>query len=298
MHLAAACGVPHVLTLAGGDIYDPVKRYTPDKSRLLAAIVRRVLRAADIRVAVSTDLARRAVTLYGCPSPLEVISPGLALPTPPAAPSGPDLSGVGLPDADRPAAGAPDRRALGLDPDAVYVVSLARLVRRKNLTALVEACAAIGADNVRLLLLGDGPERLPLEQLAGERGFGSRVQFRGFVDEAGKQALLRAADIFALPSLHEAFGLVYLEAMQAGLPIIATRPGGQEDFLEDGLTAHLVEAGDPAALTGALARLVGDPVARHRMGAAARAAAAAFTAEVAAARYEALFGRLVTPDIA
>ena len=279
VHLAAAAGVPHVLTLAGGDIYDPVKRYTPDKSRLLAAVVRRVLRAADMRVAVSSDLARRAVTLYGCPPPLEVISLGLA----PAVLSG---------------AGWPDRRALGLDPDAVYVVSLARFVRRKNLTALVEACAAVGSDKVRLLLLGDGPERQPLEQLAKELGFGSRIQFRGFVDEAEKQALLRASDIFALPSLHEAFGLVYLEAMQAGLPIIATRPGGQEDFLEDGLTAHLVEAGDPAALVGALARLAGDPVARRRMGTAARAAAAAFTVEAAAARYEALFERLVTPGTA
>ncbi|MEZ5864356.1 MAG: glycosyltransferase [Geminicoccaceae bacterium] len=291
VHLAAASGVPHVLTLAGGDVYDPAKRYTPDKSRLLAAVVRRVLKAADMRVAVSSDLARRAVALYGCPPPLEVISLGLAstMPAmPPAAPLVADPSG----------AGAPDRRGLGLDPDALYVVSLARLVRRKNLTALVEACAAVGVDNVRLLLLGDGPERQPLEQLARERGFDSRIQFKGFVDEAGKQAILRAADIFALPSLHEAFGLVYLEAMQAGLPIIATRAGGQEDFLENGVTAHLVEAGDAAALVAALDHLAGDPVARRRMGMAARAAAAAFTAEATAARYEALFERLVTPGTA
>ena len=84
VHLAAACGVPHVLTLAGGDIYDPVKRYTPDKSRLLAAVVRHVLKAADMRVAVSHDLARRAVALYGCPPPLEVISLGLPSAMPPA----------------------------------------------------------------------------------------------------------------------------------------------------------------------------------------------------------------------
>jgi glycosyltransferase involved in cell wall biosynthesis len=288
VHLAAASGVPHVLTLAGGDVYDPTKRYTPDKSRLLAAIVRRVLSAADMRVAVSSDLARRAVALYGCPPPLEVISLGLASAMPSAA----------SPGADWPDGSSPDRRELGLDPDAVYVVSLARLVRRKNLTALVEACAAVGVDKVRLLLLGDGPERLPLEQLARERGFGSRIRFKGFVDEAEKQALLRAADIFALPSLHEAFGLVYLEAMQAGLPIIATRAGGQEDFLEEGLTAHLVEAGDAAGLVEALNRLAGDPDARRRMGTAARAAAAAFTSEATAARYEALFERLVGPRTA
>lgn len=275
VHLAAKARVPHVLTLAGGDIYDPIKRHTPDKSRLLAAIVRRVLRAADQRVAVSSDLARRAVALYGCPPPLEVVPLGLA----PALPKVPD-------------AASPDRRALGLEPDAVYVVSLARLVPRKNLATLVEACAAIENGSVRLLLLGDGPERPALERLARARGLGGRILFKGFVDEAGKEALLRACDIFALPSLHEAFGLVYLEAMRAGLPIVATRPGGQEDFLEDGVSAHLVDAGDPAALAGALARLAGDPPARRRMGRAARAAAGAFTAELAAARYEALFERL------
>ena len=278
VHLAAKARLPHVLTLAGGDIYDPVKRHTPDKSRLVAAVVRRVLEAADLRIAVSSDLARRAVELHGCPQPLEVVPLGLA----PARP--------------RPSTeGRADRRTLGLDPQAVYVVSLARLVRRKNLAALVEACALAGAGNVRLLLLGDGPERRALERLARERGLGGRVLFKGFVDEAEKEALLRAADIFALPSLHEAFGLVYLEAMRAGLPIVATRPGGQEDFLEDGVTAHLVEAGDPEALAAALTRLAGDPPARRRMAAAARAAAAAVTTEAAAARYEALFERLLPP---
>lgn len=280
MHLAAAAGLPHVLTLAGGDIHDPVKRCSPDKIRPLAALVRHVLRAADLRVAVSTDLARRAIALYGCPQPLEVIPLGLA-PVPPAPPL--------------PRTRWPDRRALGLAPDAVHVVSLARLVPRKNLAALIEACAAIGRHDLHLLLLGDGPERPALERLAEERGLGGRVVFRGFVDEIEKQALLRAADIFALPSLHEAFGLVYLEAMQAGLPVIATRPGGQEDFLEEGVSAHLVPADDPRALTTALTRLADDPVARRRMGEAARHAAAAFTLETAASRYETLFRRLLPP---
>lgn len=273
VHLATRAGVPHVLTLAGGDIYDPIKPHTPDKNRLVAAVVRRVLEAADHRIAVSSDLARRAVALHGCPQPLEVIPLGLAS----AAPS---------------AARAPDRRTLGLEPGALYVVSLARLVSRKNLAALVEACAAIENDGLRLLLLGDGPERRSLEQLARARGLGGRILFKGFVDEAEKEALLRASDIFALPSLHEAFGLVYLEAMRAGLPVVATRPGGQEDFLEDGVTACLVEAGDPGVLAAALARLAGDPLARRRMAAAARAAVAAFTTERAAAAYEALFERL------
>ena len=84
------------------------------------------------------------------------------------------------------------------------------------------------------------------------------MQFRGFVPDETKFQLLAAADIFALPSLHEAFGLVYLEAMHCGLPVIAARPGGQEDYLDDGRTGFLVPPDDPTPCCGRCERLVGD----------------------------------------
>ena len=88
VHLARHFGAPHVLTMAGGDIYDPSKWYTPDKNPLLGAAVRRVLAASDGHVAVSTDLARRARGLYGFQGPIDVISLGAAAPqfTPASAP--------------------------------------------------------------------------------------------------------------------------------------------------------------------------------------------------------------------
>lgn len=263
-------GVPHVLTMAGGDIYDPSKWYTPDKNPVLAGVVRWVLRSADAHVAVSNDLARRAREIYGFERPVEVISLG----------------------ADAPSFPPATRAELGLDPGLTYAITVGRLVRRKNLCRLVEAVAAAGRPDLHLLIVGDGPEREPLAALARERGLGERVHFRGFVPEVEKHQLLANADIFALPSLHEAFGLVYLEAMHCGLPVIAAKPGGQEDYLEEGVSGHLVRPDDQDGLTRALAALAGDPVVRRRMGEANRERARAFSIGNAAVRYEALFERL------
>jgi glycosyltransferase involved in cell wall biosynthesis len=268
--LARRFGVPHVLTLAGGDVYDPSKWYTPDKNPVLGQVVRWVLRSADAHVAVSTDLARRARSLYGFERPIEVIPLGSDVPV------------------FRPA----DRAALGLEPDAVYVIAVGRLVRRKNLGVLVEAVAALGRPEVRLIVVGDGPEQAGLEALATGRGLGGRVQFRGFVPQELKYQLLAASDIFALPSLHEAFGLVYLEAMHCGLPVLAAKPGGQEDYLEEGVTGFLLAPEDREGLTRALGRLVADPDLRARMGRHNRQRAREFTAAHAAARYTALFERM------
>ena len=275
VHLARRFGAPHVVTMAGGDIYDPSKWYTPDKNPVLGAVVRRVLAASDAHVAVSTDLARRARDLYGFDRPIDVISLGAAAPR--FTPAG--------------------RAELGLDPGAVYVVAVGRLVRRKNLAALVAAVARLERDDVRLLVVGDGPEQAALAARAAELGVAGRVQFRGFVPEETNYQLLAAADIFALPSLHEAFGLVYLEAMHCGLPVVAARPGGQEDYLEDGRTGYLVAPHDAAALHRALERLVADPELRATMGAHNRAAARRFTVTSTAAAYESLFDRMGHPTV-
>ena len=265
--LARLAGVPHLLTLAGADIYDPARWYSPHRNPLLKAVVKAVLARADRVAAVSTDLARRAQAGFGFERPIEVIPLGLRPPVVPPA----------------------GRAALGLLPDRLYLITAARLVRRKDLPTLLKALAALDRSDVDLLVLGDGPEEAALKGLAAELGLARRVQFRGFVGETLKHQLLRNADLFALPSLHEAFGLVYLEAMQAGLPVIASRQGGPEDYVEEGRSGHLVPAGDVAALTAALAHLLGDAALRCRMGALNREIAARFTAAAMARHYEALF---------
>ena len=270
IHLARHLGSPHVLTMAGGDIYDPSKWYTPDKNPLLGAAVRRVLAASDAHVAVSTDLARRAKSIYGFDGPIDVISLGAAAPQ------------------YTPAS----REALGLRSDIIYVVAVGRLVRRKNLAHLIGALGRLGRDDVHLLVVGDGPERANLATQAQSLGLSEKVQFRGYVPEETKFQLLAAADVFALPSMHEAFGLVYLEAMHCGLPVIAARPGGQEDYLDDGRTGFLVPADDPDELLVALGRLVNDATLRSTISAHNRVVAQRFTTVATAAEYERLFQRL------
>ncbi|MFO1072649.1 MAG: glycosyltransferase family 4 protein [Geminicoccaceae bacterium] len=273
--LARHLGIPHVLTMAGGDIYDPSKWYTPDKNPLLGFAVRRVLAASDAHVAVSTDLARRARSLHGFQRHIDVIPLGMPAP---------QFTSV-------------DRAALGLDPNRIYLASVGRLVRRKNLSTLIAALERLGRDDVDLLVIGDGPEKLRLKAQAEAAGLRGRVQFRGFVNEETKFRLLHAADVFALPSLHEAFGLVYLEAMHCGLPVVAAKPGGQEDYLDDGRTGFLVPPDDLDGLVVALRRLVDDGALRAEMSAYNRVVANRFSVRTTAARYESLFARVsCAPD--
>jgi glycosyltransferase involved in cell wall biosynthesis len=271
VHLARYFNSPHVLTMAGGDIYDPSKWYTPDKNPVLRLAV---LAASQGHVAVSNDLARRVRGIYGFEGPIEVIPLGAAAPS------------------FRPAS----RAELGLEPGVVYVAAVGRLVRRKNLASLITAVRRLDRDDVHLLVIGDGPEQPALASLAQELGLGRRVQFRGFVPEETKYQLLAAGDVFALPSLHEAFGLVYLEAMHCGLPVIAARPGGHEDYLTDGRTGFLVPQEDSEALLHALERLVGDRALRLAMSEHNRSLAQRFSIVTTASDYERLFNRIVRAE--
>ena len=108
--------------MAGGDIYDPSKWYTPDKNPILKAAVRRVLAASHGHIAVSTDLARRAREIYGFEGPIDVISLGAPAPKFTPAP----------------------RAELGLEPGIIYLATVGRLVRRKNLSSLVTALSRLG----------------------------------------------------------------------------------------------------------------------------------------------------------
>lgn len=269
INLARYFHAPHVVTMAGGDIYDPSKWYTPDKNPILRTAVRRVLAASHGHVAVSTDLARRAREIYGFEGPIDVIS--LGAPAPRFTPA--------------------TRAELGLEPGVVYLATVGRLVRRKNLSSLVTALSRLGRDEVQLLIIGDGPEQSALEAQAQQLGVAQRIQFRGFVPEEMKYQLLQAADVFVLPSLHEAFGLVYLEAMHCGLPVVAGRPGGQEDYLSDGRTGFLVPHADIDALVAALQRLVIDPELRATMSQYNRTVAQRFSVAATADEYETLFSR-------
>ena len=138
-------------------------------------------------------------------------------------------------------------------------ITIANLRAEKGHDVLIEAIGALGADcpELRFVFVGDGPCRTKLEQLAAQRGVGHRVRFLGERDDV--PALLAAADLFVLPSRTEAFPNSVMEAMAAGLPVIASGVGGILELVEDGVSGVLVPPGDPIALARAIAHVAGDP---------------------------------------
>ncbi|MBA8883940.1 glycosyltransferase [Dokdonella fugitiva] len=151
------------------------------------------------------------------------------------------------------------------------LLAVGRLGRYKGFDVLVEALAS--TPDASLLLVGDGECALELRALARARGVDARIAFAGDVDDATLEAAYAGADAFVLPSLDrgEAFGLVLLEAMRAGLPVVASAiPGSGVGFVvADGESGLLVAPGDRVALAAALARLH-DPGLRMRLGDAGR----------------------------
>lgn len=155
------------------------------------------------------------------------------------------------------------------------ILTVANLRREKAHEVLLQAAALLAPSNpdLRYVIAGDGPRAAALRALASHLGLDSRVQFLGHVEDV--PALLRAADAFVLPSLTEAFPNAAIEAMAAGLPVVASAVGGLLDLIDDTRTGLLVPAGDAAAIAAAIAGLTADPARASRMGAAARAEVAA-----------------------
>lgn len=149
----------------------------------------------------------------------------------------------------------------------VCIVMVARFVIQKDQMALISALAQVKGD-WRLRLIGDGPTR----QQAGERvrqlGLCSRVEFLGERDDVPQ--LLAHASVFALITHLEGLPLVILEAMRAGLPVIASDVGGVREAMEDGGTGFLIPHGDGESLRQRLEMLIADPELRQRMGMAGR----------------------------
>lgn len=148
------------------------------------------------------------------------------------------------------------------------LITVSRLVRRKNIAGVIRAAAQLRTDfpNLRYDIVGDGPERTGLERLVTEFGAADLVKFHGAVSDREKWRLLSAAGIFVMAPLvlaHgvdvEGLGIVYLEAMAAGLPVVASRSGGVSDAVAAGRTGLLIQPGDQHQLEQALRKLLADP---------------------------------------
>ena len=141
------------------------------------------------------------------------------------------------------------------DSDKLIIGTVGRLSPEKGFDVLVSAVARVvhGGQAVRLVMIGDGPERDRLEALARERGVAECVHFTGYIPEASR--FMRGFDIFVMSSLREGLPLTLLEAMQAGVPVVATRVGGIPEVLGDGRCGILVNPGNEDELARAIIQL-------------------------------------------
>lgn len=149
-------------------------------------------------------------------------------------------------------------------------VHVARLNIIKDQESLLRAARIVcdAAPDFRLELIGDGPKRAELEALHGELKLGDRVRFAGFRDDV--QRILSESDLFILSSISEGISITLLEAMAAGLPVVATDVGGNPEIVVDGETGLLAPARSPEKLAAAILELIHDPERASRMGQAGR----------------------------
>jgi glycogen(starch) synthase len=238
-------------------------------SKLMTLAQRRLASTTAIGVASSRTVRDWACSRYGLP---------------------PDRVQVVYPSHDRgrfvaPPAAALD--ALGIPPRTRVVAMVGRLVSaQKGQDLLLRAMPEIRLHypEAVLLIVGEGPDRAALEALSRKLDLAAAVRFLGHRDDI--PALLAASEVVAVPSVvEEAFGLTALEGMAAGRPVVAFASGGLPELVCHGETGILVPKGDVAGLASAIRRLLADAPLRHRLGAAGRRVAAAFTTE---ARVEAL----------
>lgn len=269
--------LPNVLSVHGGDLYDPSKRSSPHLHAPLRSAVRWMLAAADDVIGQSRDTVEHVNNLYGVRRDVGLIPLGIERP------------------ATRVAA---SRATFGLPQDAFVMVTIGRLVARKATTQLVDVLAASAIPNAHLLVIGDGPDAAAVRQRAADLGVAQRVHLPGQVSDADKYAALAIADAFVSTSQHEGFGLVFLEAMACGLPIVCYDRGGQTDFLASGETGFVVRLNDVIAFGHAVRAIHADIYLRRRLGQRNRQLVENYFIDSCAARYENVFAAAIDRRLA
>ena len=177
-----------------------------------------------------------------------------------------------------------------------YILGIGRHVPQKGFDVLLRAFAAMKDRSHDLLIAGDGPERSALESLAAELKLGSAVKFLGKVDHDKAVSLFLGCGVFVLPSRHEPMGIVNLEAMAAGKPVVASNVGGVPELVQDGQTGLLVTPGDHDSLAQAIEKITADAALAARFGAAGRKRAELFSWQAITDQYEAIYQKVLKAE--
>jgi len=269
-YLASTGNIPNVLTVHGGDLYDPSKASSPHRHLMLRMLIRRLLRRANAVVGGSENTIENVHKYYLPDHPCEFIPLGIK----------------------RPSKAETSRSHLGFAEGDKILVTVGRLVARKAISQLLEMVARLADPAVKLLILGDGPLKAELEVQAQDLGIDQQVRLMGFVNEKEKNELLQAADLYVSTSQHEGFGLVFLEAMAAGLPVVCYDFGGQSDFLQNGVTGALVSLNDQAVFRRECEALLNSRERRAVIAKVNLGIVESYFIDSCASRYESLFESL------
>ncbi len=206
-------------------------------------------------------------------------------------------SGIDLSPFDEPADRVALRQRFGVAPEEVLAIQAAALAPHKSQSDLLKATALAchEAPRLRVWIAGEGPLRRSLEEEHRSLGLGTAVRFLGFRDDVND--LLRAADLFVVSSYLEGMGTATLDAMAAGLPVVATRVGGIPEIVESELSGLLVPPRDPGALAAAMVRLANDAALRARFGEGGRVRVRDFSADRTEQRTRALYEEVMEDRI-
>lgn len=243
--LSLQLGVPYVVTVHGADVYQHFRM-----GGGVARRARAVLAAADGVMANSSAVAgllRETVS----DDRLTVVLNGT----------------TGL--------GAAVEPADDYLPGEPLVLTVGYLIERKGIADLITALGQLRREGrrIHLAIVGDGPLRGALQAQAAHEAVADTVHFLGRLPHARVLALMARAQLVALPSWDEAFGLVYTEAMAQGTPVLAGRGEGPEDFISHGVSGYLAPVRSPAALAAIIANVLDEPAQAAAIGTAGRAAA-------------------------
>lgn len=268
---AKLLGVPHVVTAHGSDVLAL-------RGRFLARFKRIALRHAAA-VTVNSTVTEKAV--------LEIAEDSPRVQTIP----------MGVSDRAPSREAALDIRREHRKGDGPCLVTAGRLVKEKSVGDLIRAVALLvpRQPDVSAMILGDGPDRPALEQTARDLGVADRVFFSGWIGPKDVADHLAAADIFVAPSWLEGQGLAVLEAMLAGLPVIATRCSGIVDAVRHDETGLLVNQAAPKDIVESVLRLARDSdLARRLAVAGAKEVEQRFTRRASARAFSTLFRSLLS----
>ncbi len=257
-----AGGAPYVVTLHGTDAA------ILERSAAARRIARRVLRGAAAVTAVSTHVARRAATVAGLDPAAIAVQP---MPLDVARLTRTSGGGGGI-------------------------VTLGRLTAQKNVGLILDAVAVLKARGrgATLTVVGDGPERGPLEQRAARLGLLGAVRFTGAVAPERVSEAIGDADVFAFAAVGEGYGLAAAEALVLGVPVVATDAGGGvADIVPASGPGRVVAHGDAEALAGALDELAHAPDARRLAAEAGARLKRQLAPETVAGRFQDIYERVV-----